>query len=68
MINIIAVSDLHARLPNIPPCDLLLIAGDICPDGSAMTQAKWLDTSFRAWLEKIPAKEIVGIADNPARI
>ena len=68
MINIIAVSDLHSRLPDISPCDLLLIAGDICPDGLAVTQAKWLDTSFRAWLERIPAKEIVGVAGNHDKI
>lgn len=64
MVKIIATSDLHGELPDIPQCDLLLICGDICPDGSPSRQARWLDNHFRQWLEKIPAQEIIGIAGN----
>lgn len=64
MVKIIAVSDLHGELPNIDECDLLLIGGDICPDGSLKFQAEWLDEVYRKWLAKIPAKKIVGIAGN----
>lgn len=64
MVKIVATSDLHGELPLIPECDLLLIAGDICPDGSALYQGRWLDKEFRVWLKNIPAKEIVGIAGN----
>lgn len=73
MPKILATADLHGNLPEIPECDLLLIAGDICPDFLGKMhlgqygeeqQAEWLDTSFRKWLEKIPAKEIVAIAGN----
>jgi Icc-related predicted phosphoesterase len=75
--RIIATSDLHGSLPEIDECDILIIAGDVCPDfiefsyGSRMKmvkgeqkQAKWLDKEFRPWLESLPAKNIVGIAGN----
>ena len=64
--KVVAVSDLHGALPAIPPCDLLLIAGDVCPvrDHRIARQADWLDTEFRRWLEQAPARHIVGVAGN----
>ncbi|MGF1579313.1 MAG: metallophosphoesterase [Gemmataceae bacterium] len=64
--KVIATSDLHGCLPPIPDCDLLLLAGDLCPatDHSIGYQSEWLDTSFREWLNNSPAKQIVGIAGN----
>lgn len=64
MTRIVATSDLHGELPTIPECDLLLLAGDLCPEGTPLLQSQWLNTVFRDWLQKIPAKEIVGIAGN----
>lgn len=64
MIKIVATSDFHGELPDIPECDLLLIAGDICPDGSALFQGMWLAKEFRNWLKQVPAKDIIGIAGN----
>ncbi|NBO90811.1 MAG: metallophosphoesterase [Planctomycetia bacterium] len=64
--RICAVSDLHGHLPDVPRCDLLLIGGDICPtaDHDPLYQASWLDTNFRAWLDQIPARHIVGVCGN----
>lgn len=59
--KIAAVSDLHGYLPDIPECDLLLLAGDICPDQG---QASWLNREFRNWLGAIPAKEVVLVWGN----
>ena len=64
--KICAASDLHGTLPDIPACDLLLLGGDLCPvsDHDIGFQAEWLDTTFRLWLEAVPARKIVGVAGN----
>lgn len=64
--TIAAISDQHGLLPEIPECDLLLIAGDITPtrNHEPVFQAAWLDGEFRRWLEGVPARQIVYIAGN----
>lgn len=71
-----AASDLHGRLP-LPPGDatLLLLVGDICPDfrphsgqhwefvdREGYQQGRWLDTTFRAWLEDCADSNIEVVA------
>ena len=64
--KLVAVSDLHGTLPEIPSCDLLLIGGDICPvtNHKVEFQGQWLDTIFREWLRRQPARKIVCVAGN----
>lgn len=66
--KITVISDLHGHLIDIEPTDLLLIAGDIVGSSNVDSQAKWLRTEFGNWLDKIPAKEVVGISGNHDRI
>jgi len=61
--KIVALSDLHGHLPDrIPACDLLVIAGDICPD--YVVQREWLDTAFRSWLSRRRARHVVATWGN----
>ncbi len=61
--RIVALSDQHGHLPAIPPCDLLIVAGDVCPDRfgpflamHAPDQQKlWFDRHVRPWLAEAPA-------------
>jgi 3',5'-cyclic AMP phosphodiesterase CpdA len=61
--RIVALSDLHGHLPEIPACDLLVIAGDVCPDriGGAdarkhpAAQKAWFDRHVRSLLADAPA-------------
>jgi Icc-related predicted phosphoesterase len=64
--KIVAMSDMHGELPDVPTCDLLLLAGDLTPvrDHTFMFQASWLDGEFRTWLKRQPARKIIGIAGN----
>jgi Icc-related predicted phosphoesterase len=69
MIRVVATSDLHGHLPDastMTPCDLLLIAGDVCPieDHAVKRQKRWLESSFADWLETVPARSIAWIAGN----
>lgn len=68
MPEILATADLHGVLPEIQECDILIIAGDVCPDfkmqAGVAAQLRWLDTKFRAWLARVPAAHIIGIAGN----
>lgn len=50
--KVIATADLHGTLPKIPACDLLIIAGDVCPvwDHNLAFQSKWLRDTFTFWL------------------
>jgi Icc-related predicted phosphoesterase len=62
-----AVSDLHGQLPEIAPCDVLVLAGDLA-DGvgghQPRQQARWLDGRFRAWLERLDVGHVIAIAGN----
>ena len=60
-VTVCATADLHGWLPPISPCDLLLIAGDICPPTD---QRHWLDTNFRTWLVDSPARHVVATWGN----
>jgi len=64
--KIVAVSDLHGQLPNIPACDLLLIAGDVCPVWNHRLdfQGRWLRSRFSEWLRSLPVRKIVGVWGN----
>ena len=74
--KITALSDLHGYLPtNVPPADVVIIAGDVCPDvtGSAQPgrhlmaargQLEFLRTQFAPWLERLPAERVVLVWGN----
>ena len=61
-----ATADLHGYLPDVPPCDVLLIAGDVCPvsDHRLDFQRRWLERVFTPWLASLDAGAIAGIAGN----
>lgn len=64
--KVVALADIHGTLPEIPECNLLLIAGDICPytDHSCSFQEAWLETTFKYWLKRLPTNKVVFCAGN----
>jgi Icc-related predicted phosphoesterase len=67
-LRVAAISDLHGFLPDVPRCDMLLVAGDLCPvaDHRIERQRTWLLGPFAGWLEaaSAAADSIAGIAGN----
>ena len=61
---------MHGNLPTYVAGDLLLIAGDICPNFSgdrkkdAKKQFRWFRDKFQPWMDKYPADHIVYVAGN----
>jgi hypothetical protein len=61
--RIVALSDQHGFRPDVPTCDLLIIAGDVCPDRfgpfiavhAPYQQQAWFDRTVRPWLAATPA-------------
>lgn len=60
------ISDLHGYLPSIDQCDILIIAGDICPVSNHYLnyQLSWLNTEFRKWLDNLSVTKVIAIAGN----
>ena len=67
MIKICAMSDLHGYLPEINPCELVLICGDIVPlsaQGSSRYTSRWYERAFKTWAESLPCDKVIFIAGN----
>lgn len=64
--RVCATSDLHGQLPDTPPCDLLLVAGDVCPadDHSLARQGEFFMYEFPEWAERQPCRRAAWIAGN----
>lgn len=71
--RIAAVADLHGRLPVIPDCDVLVIAGDFCaefeplfrnPDLTRIRQTEWLNDVYAEWEKTVPASRILVTPGN----
>ena len=70
IIKICAFSDFHGDLPNIEPCDLVIIAGDIIPfniQHRNNESNEWIKTVFTDWCNSIDCKYIVAIPGNHDR-
>ncbi len=66
-----AISDMHGNLDfTVGPCDILIVAGDICPRGNddVQYQADWLNTTFAEWLAAQPAQHVVATWGNHDKV
>ena len=64
--KIIALSDMHGILPDIPKCDLVCICGDISPATNHQTHVQkcWFEDVFLKWIESIECEDILLVPGN----
>ena len=65
--KIVAISDMHGHLKDVPECDLLIIAGDISPlriQSDTAKMLEWLEDDFMPWLERQLCQKVVLVAGN----
>lgn len=64
---ITAAADIHGHLPEMAPCDMAVICGDIFPgemEREPERQGKWFLSDFLPWAEQIECERIILIAGN----
>ena len=65
--KIIAFSDNHGYLPELEPCDVVCICGDIIPleiQRDIFMSWWWFNNKFKEWAEKLDCKKVIFIAGN----
>jgi Icc-related predicted phosphoesterase len=65
--KIVAVSDLHGNLPDLPQCDVVCICGDIMPlyiQKNYSRSISWLAGPFQSWALNLPCEKVIMIWGN----
>lgn len=65
--KVCAISDLHGLLPELEPCDLVLIAGDISPlniQQNIPLMDSWLFNDFVPWINNLNCSDVISVAGN----
>ena len=66
-LKIVAISDIHGMLPELPECDVVCCAGDISPLEYQSDQTQmlgWFYLVFLPWVESLPCKKFIIVAGN----
>ena len=66
-LKIVAISDMHGMLPELPECDVVCCAGDISPleyQSDQTQMVSWFCLEFLPWVESLPCKKFMMISGN----
>lgn len=65
--KIVAISDLHGHLPELTPCDVVCICGDIVPlilQKNTIASTAWLSGPFQKWALELPCEKVIMVWGN----
>lgn len=65
--KIVAISDLHGHLPQLPEADVICIVGDIIPtkyNKDIDLQWKWYTETYLPWVATLPARKVITVGGN----
>lgn len=65
--KLVVTSDLHGYFPEIPPCDMVIVGGDVFPASVPKTveaQREWHEVVFMRWVSALPCKHVVLVPGN----
>ena len=65
--KIVAISDIHGTLPELQPCDVVVICGDIVPlmvQKNTIASTAWLSGPFQKWALELPCEKVIMIWGN----
>ena len=65
--KIVALSDLHGNLPELPPCDVVCICGDIIHlmiQKNTIASTAWLSGPFQKWALELPCEKVIMVWGN----
>ncbi len=65
--KIVAISDLHGHLPELPTTDIVCIAGDIVPvamNDDIEAQWRWYNEVYLPWVEYLSSRYVITVAGN----
>ena len=65
--KIAVTSDTHGNLPEIEPCEVLCICGDVSPlkeQLSIILMEEWICSEFIPWINKLPCNQVIMTPGN----
>lgn len=63
--KIAAISDINGNLPEIEPCDVLFICGNVMPENKSDIAAEiWIRSTFNSWINNIPCNQVIMVTGD----
>ncbi len=65
--KLVVTSDIHGYFPEIIPCDMVIVGGDVFPASVPKTydaQREWHEVVFMRWVDALPCQHVILVPGN----